>query len=253
MDAITRKTMKLHILDSGSSGNCYILESKSGDILMIDAGVHFSKIQKAINFKYNKVVACLLTHEHGDHSKSVLNLIDKCIPVCAPEKCAIELGFSGSNYYHEAIDTIRTSYSGFNYCAFPLTHDVPTVGYVISHPECGQIVFATDTSKLNYLFPDTNHYIIEANYCQYVLADRKMRGIGNAYVSDRVERSHLSIQQALHCLEINNLDNVHTITLIHLSNANSDEGSFRDQVVAKTGKRCYIAKKNMTVDLSLNW
>ena len=245
--------MKLHVINSGSIGNCYILETTKGDMLMIDAGVNFKAIQQQIDFKYNKVVACLLSHEHGDHAKSIKNVVEKCIHVMTSKDTAEAIGIEKSNYFIEC--NHNTKYrldKDFIVIPFNLIHDVPCFGFSITHPECGELIFATDTNELNYLFPEANHFLIESNYCMYKLADLEMNGNVNQYVTDRVKRSHLSIQKCVHFLSKHKMDEVQTITLIHLSDSNSDQYSFRNDVIKLTGKPTYIAEKGLTVDITLN-
>lgn len=55
--------MKLKVLASGSKGNCYILESPTGSLL-IEAGIPWKQIQKGLNFDLRQVVAALISHEH---------------------------------------------------------------------------------------------------------------------------------------------------------------------------------------------
>ena len=59
--------MKIKSIASSSSGNCYIVES-AGEQLLIDCGIPVKKIRKAIG-TFENVVACLVSHEHGDHAK----------------------------------------------------------------------------------------------------------------------------------------------------------------------------------------
>ena len=55
--------MKIKVLASSSSGNSYLLSS--GDQgLLLDAGIPFRNIQKALNFKATELMGCLITHEH---------------------------------------------------------------------------------------------------------------------------------------------------------------------------------------------
>lgn len=56
------------MLGSSSKGNCYLLEYKN-KVLILDAGVSFKEVQKALNFNIEKVVGVLITHEHMDHLK----------------------------------------------------------------------------------------------------------------------------------------------------------------------------------------
>lgn len=55
--------MKLKVINSNSKGNCYILESKES-CLLIEAGVTFSEINKALDFEPSKVDLLVCTHEH---------------------------------------------------------------------------------------------------------------------------------------------------------------------------------------------
>jgi metal-dependent hydrolase (beta-lactamase superfamily II) len=55
--------MKLKVLSTGSVGNCYILENEN-EALVIDAGVRFLDIKKAVNFDLGKMNGALISHEH---------------------------------------------------------------------------------------------------------------------------------------------------------------------------------------------
>ena len=59
---------QVRIIGSSSKGNAYAIESK-GEILLIECGIDFKKILANIGGKVSKVIGCLLTHEHTDHSK----------------------------------------------------------------------------------------------------------------------------------------------------------------------------------------
>lgn len=55
--------MFLKVIGSSSHGNSYILESKTGSLLL-ECGIQFKKIQKAVNFDLSKLRGCLISHEH---------------------------------------------------------------------------------------------------------------------------------------------------------------------------------------------
>ena len=55
--------MKLKVISTGSIGNSYLLESNT-DTLIIECGVLFKDIKKALNFDLKSVAGCLITHEH---------------------------------------------------------------------------------------------------------------------------------------------------------------------------------------------
>ncbi|MGM9834742.1 MAG: MBL fold metallo-hydrolase [Bacilli bacterium] len=54
--------------------NCYLLE-KDNEVLIIDPGDDFSKIDNAVKDK--KVVGCLLTHSHFDHVGALEEVLNK--------------------------------------------------------------------------------------------------------------------------------------------------------------------------------
>jgi len=56
--------MKVKILGSSSKGNSYLLESSTGEILIIECGIAWKEILKGLNYDLKGVIACLITHEH---------------------------------------------------------------------------------------------------------------------------------------------------------------------------------------------
>ena len=62
--------MKFRCLGSGSSGNCYILENNS-EALIIEAGIPFMAVKKALDFNISKIAGVVVSHSHGDHAKHV--------------------------------------------------------------------------------------------------------------------------------------------------------------------------------------
>ena len=56
---------------SGSSGNLYEVIANNGKRLLIECGVTWPKIQKALNYDLKHIVACFVTHGHKDHSKAL--------------------------------------------------------------------------------------------------------------------------------------------------------------------------------------
>lgn len=249
--------MKLHVINTGSAGNCYLLKASTGEILMIECGVPFKEIQKALDFDYSGVAGCLVSHEHKDHCKAVKGVLNAGIGVYSTVKTYNEMGTDGNVNTRFIVAngaTVRTNgINGFKVLAFPVNHDaVDPVGFLIHHPECGVVLFATDTYYLKQTFSGLNNIIIEANYCEDILNDLEAKGKANTYVSDRVRQSHMSIQQCINTLNANDLSKVNNIVLIHLSDANSDEKRFKSMVEQVTGKRTFVAGKGMEIDFNLS-
>lgn len=55
--------MKITIISSGSKGNAYLFE-KNNAALLVECGVKFSEIQKAVDYNLLKIKAVLVSHEH---------------------------------------------------------------------------------------------------------------------------------------------------------------------------------------------
>ena len=56
--------MKLYIINSGSLGNGYLLESSDGGQLLIEAGRPLKEFSKYGNLKRSRARGMLISHEH---------------------------------------------------------------------------------------------------------------------------------------------------------------------------------------------
>ena len=134
--------------------------------------------------------------------------------------------------------------------AFGVKHDAKDpVGYLIYHPECGNVLFLTDTFYCPYNFNDVglNNIIIEANFSRKII-DRKVKdGASPEFLRNRILKSHLSLEYCKELLEANDLSAVNNIVLIHLSDSNSDEEMFQREVTELTGKNVSVASNGMEI------
>ena len=71
--------MELKILGSSSKGNCYLLDN-GDDCLMIECGIPFKDVQKAVNFGISRIAGVIISHEHGDHAKHAGKCLEAQIP-----------------------------------------------------------------------------------------------------------------------------------------------------------------------------
>ena len=55
--------MKLKVLGSGSSGNCYLLSTEN-ETLILDCGLPIKEIKKGLNFDLGGIKGVLVTHAH---------------------------------------------------------------------------------------------------------------------------------------------------------------------------------------------
>ena len=222
--------MELQIIGSSSAGNAYVLNGKT-ESLLIECGVNWSKIQTGLNYQIAKCAGCLISHEHGDHARAIRQVVKHMIPVYTSHGTAKALGVESEPMVH-TIEPIRPVRIGeFDIIPFDTQHDAAEpFGFLIRHPECGTILFATDTYYLRYTFPDINHMMVECNYIDAVLADNVERGIIHA----------------------NDMSQVRNVVLIHLSQDNSNERIMQQTVCEHTGANVIVAKPGIKVNFNYN-
>jgi phosphoribosyl 1,2-cyclic phosphodiesterase len=131
---------------------------------------------------------------------------------------------------------------------FPAQHDVETYGFLLEHPECGKVLFATDTYYIKYKFQGLNNLILETNYSKEIIKQKFEQGGINSFLKDRVLRSHFSLENAIEFLNENDLSQVNTINLIHLSSSNSNAIQFQQKVSEATGKLVTVLEKGLTIN-----
>lgn len=234
--------MVLKIINSNSAGNAYILESTSGEALLIECGVRFDMIKRTLNFNLKNVAGCILTHEHGDHAKAVNDVLAAGINVWA--SAGTHGALSTINHHRARVTKSGHAFNvgSFKVKAFDVKHDVEEpLGYLIYHQECGSVLFLTDSYYCEYNFSGLNNIIIEANYCQGILDRRLQEGVNPKFLRDRVITSHMSLATCKKTLQAYDLSQVNNIVLIHLSDSNSDADRFKREVQEVTGKRVHVA------------
>ena len=239
--------MVLKVLGSSSQGNCYILENKN-EALIIEAGVRFIEVKKALGFDIRKVSGCLITHQHNDHAKYIKAMVESGFPTLALEEVWTAKGVTGSRAY--CIERGKGYRFGrFKVLPFDACHDVPCVGYLIDHPETGRIMFLTDSCMCEYVFPGLNQVMIECNYSDAKLVEAINAGRTLPSQRERLMTSHMELNTCKGFLCANDLTNVANIVLLHLSDNNSDEKHFVSEIERLTGKVVYAAHTGLEIEL----
>ena len=130
----------------------------------------------------------------------------------------------------------------FNILPFDVIHDAAEpFGYLINHPESGNILFLTDTFYSEFTFKNLNNIILEVNYDLNILEENISNGRLNPAIQRRIVTSHMSLQTALELLAANDLTAVNNIVLIHLSDGNSHAENFKRQIEIATAKTVTVA------------
>lgn len=240
-DLFSQPKYKFFSLGSGSSGNCYYLGSKEYGIL-IDAGIGIRTIKKALReygVSFESIVGILITHDHGDHIKTVGCLgVKHNIPVYSTE--AVHGGIQRSRYIDvdlhqnrriinkEEPFNIRT----FQITAFEVPHDsVENVGYHIEF-EGQTFVLVTDigriTDRIHHFAKLANHLVIETNYDETMLRE----GRYPYYLKQRITSGmgHISNRSSAEFIAEIHSERMKNIWLCHLSQDNNSPQLAYDEV-----------------------
>ena len=216
---------------SSSAGNAYVVSDKETHILL-ECGISHSKLQKLSGFSLSEFQGCIVSHEHKDHAKAVLELISRGMPVYMSEGTAEALETDAVNLI-ESMEQFNIG--SFDIVPFTTFHDAAEpLGFLIKSRVDGDVLaFATDTVNLRYKFPGLNILAIEANYDKNIL-ERCERMPEK--VRHRITNSHMEIDTLCDYLRSLDLSSCREIHLLHLSDATSHEGHFINKVARAVPK-----------------
>lgn len=237
--------MKLDIFASSSEGNFYLLTGVTERII-IDPGLTIDKIKKHLGYDFSNISACLLSHEHADHSKSAKDIIDLGIRVYSSPGTFERLGIK--NYYASPVkDSSVFETEEFKIKAFATEHDCEEpLGFLIfSKFEYKQIVFATDTYFLQYRFHDINTFMLEINFIQGILDHSVKVGNMPEAGAKRIQKSHFSLERAIKFLEASDLSSTERIIPIHTSKRHGDPKEIKRILEAKFNIPVIINQKRI--------
>ena len=222
--------MTLKVVSTGSAGNCYILTGDDGRSIVIEAGVPYKKILKALDFNLKDVQCVCVSHEHADHSKAAPDFKKQGIPVF--------------DRYDSMKEKQFKCFGDFQIYSFKLVHDVPCMGFYILHPEMGSLVYISDTEYCKYKFSLVNHILIEANY------DKRMINRDHP-AREHILRGHMELQTTKNFILANKSHELRNVILCHMSENNIDYELMKDEVRDVAGSLANVmeASPGLTVEL----
>lgn len=232
--------LKITTLASGSKGNCYILEGDS-DKLLLECGISIKEIKKGINFDFTDVVGCLVTHEHKDHSKAILDIA----------KCGVNIytseGTKGELEHHN-ITTVQAKQQfiigEFIILPFDTEHDaIEPLGFlIVSKITKERLLFITDTYYCRYKFKYLDYIMIECNYQSEILEENFEEGKIQLNQYNRLLESHMSFRTCKDYLSSLDLSVCKEIYLMHCSSRHSDTEKFKREIQELTGIKTIVAE-----------
>lgn len=220
------QALHLHVLGSGSKGNCALVEGPEG-LIMIDNGFSRREVLSRMHdlgLDEHDVRALLLTHEHTDHVSGIsvwCRAFDVKLyaSVGTPEmrKYLAELPFC------EFIPGTSFTVAGVTVATFGTSHDVTNpVGFRFSWND-DAIGYATDTGVLSdralAALTDVRILALESNHDVPMLRT----GPYPRYLQDRIisERGHLSNDQAARAVEQIVSERTEQVVAMHISQENN--------------------------------
>lgn len=232
--------MKFESLASSSHGNAYIV-SDQGTRILVECGLTHKMLRQLSNFSVSEFDACLVSHEHKDHSGCVAKLIADGVPCYMSEGTAVALALDGAALdaaeamEHKSQFTVGT----IDIVPFTTFHDAKEpLGFLFRSRSDGDILaFATDTVNLAYRFPGVNILAIEANYDKEILAQCERMP---EKVRHRIANTHMEIDVLCAYLRSLDLSQCREIYLLHLSDSTSREWSFINKVRRVVPKWCSV-------------
>lgn len=218
---------KITVLGSGSSGNAYLLDDGISQLLL-EVGLPFNRLQKALKYSITKLTGALVSHEHGDHAQGAKKLARAGVNVYMSQgtKNALDpkeyryrpFEKEGDRYLPRTIGTFIVSpFKVIHDCAEPLGFQI----YSIEAHE--RIVFLTDTEYSPYTFKDVDIFMVEINYLSNILNDNMYKDTKLIYRRNRTIENHMSLTTAIEFLKKSNAHEAKAIYAMHLSDSNSDE------------------------------
>lgn len=226
--------MKIEVIASGSSGNCYKV-SNEDTTLLIECGIPYKKIQEALNFKTTDIDGVLVSHEHGDHSKACKDLIKAGVDLYMTKgtKEALKLDSHRVKIFRQWAMYLELEIGSFKIKPFRTIHDArEPVGFIIYDSlAIEELVFITDTQYSIYNF-SPNYFMIEINYDKETINENP--GL-NDKLRERIKKNHMSLETAINLLERSDLSRLKKIYAMHLSDHNSDAELIKERLQELTG------------------
>jgi phosphoribosyl 1,2-cyclic phosphodiesterase len=232
--------INIKVLATGSTGNCYRVTDGSTPLLL-ECGIRYKAIQQALNFKVSEIKGCLVTHEHKDHCAGVTEVMKRGIPVCMSAGTA---GAIDTDIYHPKVVRAKEQFTigTWNILPFDVQHDVSEpMGFLMMNQAGEKLLFATDTYYIKYKFKGLTHLMVECNYSMDILNENIASGRVHKAMKNRLIRSHFSLENMKEFLHANDLSKLQSVHLLHLSDTNSNEQLFKEEVQKITGTVVHVA------------
>lgn len=228
-------------LASSSAGNLYHVTSKGHAPLLIEAGVAFKTLRRLLAFKVRELAGVLISHAHGDHSRSVKDLLAAGVNVYASPETGEALGITEHHNFAPLTAGQATQVGPWRVLPFELVHDVPCLGFLVADQAGERLAYISDTAYVPVRMERLAIVAIEANYSRGILDHLIEQGTVDQHHAARVIRNHLSVEHAAAFLAASDLTQAREVHLLHLSGGSSDARAFKEQIERIVGVPVHVA------------
>jgi phosphoribosyl 1,2-cyclic phosphodiesterase len=226
----------LHVLGSGSRGNCCVVAAE-GAVLLVDAGFSAREIERraieaAVDLR--QAVGIVLTHEHGDHAQGAPRLARLLgIPIIGSPGTLAALKTTGGAPTLPLSGAAPREVGPFLVEGAITSHDAAEpMALAVATAGGARIGYATDLGRpgtaVRWLFRQLTAVVLEANYDEVLLrtseypvsVQQRIAGFGG----------HLSNGDAADLLKEMYHPGLQAVVLAHLSQQCNTEQHARDRV-----------------------
>ena len=233
---------KLKILSSGSSGNCVAVYDSRGKYILLDVGLGYKDILKALSWNLSDCVSVHCTHLHRDHSKALAHFINAGVPCFANYNVCEH--YIGCNAINEAVKTVIDD---FGVQTFGLIHNVENNAFIVDTPDQIRILYCTDTQYIPKRVKGVNVAIIECNHDEDDIVDYLCEG---NEIRSQFENHH-SLEKCIEYLRSIYSKDLMSVILWHPSSTNLDKKKAVERVKYELGfDNVYMAESGLEVELS---
>ena len=232
--------MEVHVLASGSDGNCTVVVHEDHAV-MVDAGLSGKKITELMDLNgidHSLIKSILITHEHSDHVSGAGILARKFdIPIRCNERTFTSHDFGRVEY--SKITTMETFFSDtMRITPLPTSHNASDPNAFLVSADGKKIVIATDTGKITdeieKELKDASLVILESNYDRHMLATGPYPPMLKELIGS--DKGHLSNIDCAESLK-RTMNEKRKIFLAHISRNNNTPDAARETVAEIIGVR----------------
>lgn len=231
----------IKVIGSGSRGNCIIVFDSRGKSIIIDLGVRFKNVLKALGYDISGCVGALVSHVHCDHAKYIDDCINHGIPVYANEDVCRK--YPKCN----RIGVTRVGdLDGFSVRTFSVDHSVENNAFVIDTFDGIRLLYVTDARYIQFSVKRVNYAIIECNHEYEYMIDNVLDSVSE--IKSQFY-NHLGLRDCIDYLKAIYSHELQGVILWHMSSENIDPKKAKEKVISEIGFRnVETAKAGLVID-----